>query len=46
MIHELDANGEPIHVDVDQFIPTGFCAICKDVPQETEPPEDRNNEPE
>lgn len=41
MNHELDEQGEPIHVDVDPFIPTGTCAICADVPQETEPPEDR-----
>lgn len=42
MTHELDDNGEIIHVDVDPFIPTGICAICADTPQETEPPEDRS----
>lgn len=29
------------HVDIDPFIPTGICALCADIPQETEPPEDR-----
>jgi hypothetical protein len=29
------------HVDIDPFIPTGICALCADVPQETEAPEDR-----
>lgn len=42
--HELEGDGQPIHVDVDPFIPTGICAICKNVPQETEPPEDRPTE--
>jgi hypothetical protein len=28
-------------VDVDPFIPTGQCALCLDVPQDTLPPEDR-----
>lgn len=42
MMHDLDELGEPIHVDIDPFIPTGTCAICKDVPQETIPPEERN----
>lgn len=41
MNHELDDAGQPIHVDVDPFIPTGICAICSDTPQETEAPEDR-----
>lgn len=41
--HEYDAmTGEPLHVDIDPFIPTGICAICKDVPQEELPPEDRD----
>lgn len=42
MTHELDDNGEIIHVDVDPFIPTGICSICADTPQETMPPEERN----
>lgn len=46
MTHELDQQGEKIHVDIDPFIPTGTCAVCAGMPQETEPPEDRNNEPE
>lgn len=41
MIHELDEAGQPIHVDIDPFIPTGTCAICAGVEQETEAPEDR-----
>lgn len=44
MIHELDENGEQIHVDIDPFIPTGTCAICADVEQETLPPEERGND--
>ena len=44
MIHELDENGALIHVDIDPFIPTGTCAICADVPQETKPPEERGND--
>ena len=43
MMHELDEQGEPVHVDVDPFIPTGTCAICAGVEQETEAPEERNN---
>lgn len=46
MKHELDENGELIHVDIDPFIPTGTCAICADIPQETEPPEERQNHDE
>lgn len=38
MKHELDETGEPIHVDVDEWIPTGMCAICTGAAQETEPP--------
>jgi len=41
MKHELDESGQPLHVDIDPFIPTGICAICAGVEQETEPPEDR-----
>lgn len=41
MTHELDELGGPIHVDIDPFIPTGTCAHCAGVNQETEPPEDR-----
>lgn len=41
MSHEIDELGEPIHVDVDPFIPTGTCAICAVVDQESKPPEDR-----
>lgn len=41
--HNLDGNGQPIHVDIDPFIPTGICAICTDSTQETEAPEDRDN---
>lgn len=41
MKHDLDSNGLPVHVDIDPFIPTGVCAICAHVPQETEAPEDR-----
>lgn len=46
MTHELDDTGEPIHVDIDPFIPTGACAICANVEQETEAPEDRNHKEE
>lgn len=28
MQHEIDDNGSPIHVDVDEYIPTGICVIC------------------
>lgn len=41
MTHQLDEDGQPIHVDIDPFIPTGVCAICSSTPQETQPPEDR-----
>lgn len=41
MNHELDETGQPVHIDIDPFIPTGVCALCADVPQETEAPEDR-----
>jgi hypothetical protein len=34
-------NHDGEHVDIDPFIPTGICALCADVPQETEAPEDR-----
>ena len=44
MNHELDEDGQPIHVDIDPFIPTGVCAICAHVPQETEAPEDRTEQ--
>lgn len=40
MTHELDETGQPVHVDIDPFIPTGTCAVCVDYPQETEAPED------
>ena len=46
MIHELDENGEQIHVDIDPFIPTGSCAICAGVEQETLPPEERGTDDE
>lgn len=36
MTHDLDEQGEPIHVDIDPFIPTGTCAICVGEVQETE----------
>ena len=39
--HELDNQGNPIHVDVDPFIPTGICSVCIGVGSETEAPEDR-----
>ena len=41
MKHDLDDNGQPIHIDIDPFIPTGTCSICTGVPQETAAPEDR-----
>lgn len=41
MNHELDETGQPIHVDIDPFIPTGTCAICSQTPQEELPPEER-----
>lgn len=41
MKHQLDDQGHSIHVDIDPFIPTGICAICVGVGQETEAPEDR-----
>lgn len=28
MEHEVDENGEVVHVDIDQQIPTGICAAC------------------
>ena len=40
-MHDSDDNGEPIHIDIDQQIPTGICAICTGVESETEAPEDR-----
>lgn len=42
--HPIDDRGEPIHEDIDPFIPTGTCAHCLEVPVETEPPEDRNTQ--
>lgn len=39
--HPIDELGEQIHVDVDPFIPTGTCAICAGINQETKPPEKR-----
>lgn len=39
--HEKGENGDLIHRDIDEWIPTGTCAICAGVEQETEPPEDR-----
>lgn len=44
MTHELDDNGELVHVDIDPFIPTGFCAVCTGHDQETKPPEERGND--
>ncbi|MDQ0678108.1 hypothetical protein QFZ30_001490 [Arthrobacter pascens] len=44
MTHELDDNGQPTHVDIDPFIPTGICAICAETPRERLAPEDRNQE--
>lgn len=41
MKHELDENGDLIHRDIDEWIPTGTCAICTDHEQETKPPEER-----
>lgn len=41
MKHELDENGEIVHVDIDPFIPTGICAICVGVEQEKLSPEER-----
>lgn len=41
--HEINEQFELIHVDIDPFIPTGICAICVNVEQETLPPEDRDN---
>ncbi|WLV27498.1 hypothetical protein [Pseudomonas phage Hadban] len=46
MTHEVDENGDVLHVDIDPFIPTGTCAICAGVEQETEPPEERGNDDE
>lgn len=42
MKHEFDENGDVIHIDVDPFIPTGICAICKGKDTDTIPPEDRD----
>lgn len=39
--HPIDEAGDPVHEDIDPFIPTGTCAHCAGVEQETEPPEDR-----
>lgn len=41
MKHDIDDSGQLIHLDVDPFIPTGICAACAGVKQETEAPEDR-----
>lgn len=41
--HELDEQGEQIHVDIDEWIPTGTCAICAGAEQETLAPEDRRS---
>lgn len=41
MKHRIDETGQPIHVDIDPYLPTGICAICEGVPQETQAPEDR-----
>lgn len=41
--HALDDQGAQIHEDIDPFIPTGICAYCAEVEQETEAPEERNN---
>lgn len=41
MSHELDETGQPVHVDIDPYIPTGTCAVCAGIEQETEVPEDR-----
>lgn len=34
MEHEKDEFGEDIHIDVDQEIPTGICAICSWEPED------------
>lgn len=39
MAHEVTHTGDC--VDIDPFIPTGICALCADVEQDTLPPEDR-----
>lgn len=39
MKHEPDVAGQPIHIDIDPFIPTGICAICAGAELDT--PEDR-----
>lgn len=40
--HPVDETGEPVHEDIDPFIPTGICAHCTGSKQDTESPEDRN----
>lgn len=40
--HPIDENSEPVHEDIDPFIPTGICAHCVGAEQETEAPEDRS----
>lgn len=42
--HPIDEAGNPVHEDIDPFIPTGICAHCVGTAQETEPPEDRNTQ--
>lgn len=42
MKHELDESGQPIHIDVDPFIPTGICAICVACEQKAAALEDRS----
>lgn len=42
--HPIDDAGEPVHEDIDPFIPTGICAHCAGSPQETETPEDRKTQ--
>lgn len=36
MTHELDAQGQPVHVDIDAQIPTGICSICEAENEEEE----------
>lgn len=42
--HPIDESGEPVHQDIDPFIPTGTCAICAGVEREELPPEARRQE--
>lgn len=42
MEHDVDDNGNEIHVDVDEQIPTGICKICKDKAEEESQPAESN----